>query len=209
MKIISLLIALTFLQLNSFAQEWKKSFAEAEAAYTKLSYEITIKHANGQLSATTSVEEDLQLTTDNAVKMMSRGRIYHSTFNELGKWEAYTRISENKKLKVANTTTGSSRQDYVFYDDAKATSFDFAGIAIGTTRHIEYELMHNDLHLLMPFYFERYFPLINGELRIVFPSSVKIKYVVKGLDANKVHFSESQKKDRTTYSSTTAKRSCR
>jgi hypothetical protein len=202
MKTTLLLTALSFLQLNTFAQEWKKNFGEAEAAYTKLACEITIKHTNGQLSASTSVEEDLQLATDNAVKMMSRGRIYHSTFNELGKWEAYTRVSENKKLKVANTTTGSSRQDYIFYDDAKATSFDFAGIAVGTTRHIQYELMHNDLHLLMPFYFERYFPLVNGEFRIVFPSSVKVKYVIKGLHADKVHFSESQKKDKTTYSFT-------
>src|SRR5215216_6405596 len=96
---LSLIAFLTFLSQFALSQEWKKDFADAEAAYTKLSCEVTIKHNNGQLSATTSVEEDLQLATDNAVKMMSRGRIYHSSFNELKKWEAYTQVSENKKLK--------------------------------------------------------------------------------------------------------------
>ena len=80
-------------------------------------------NGEGKLSAVSSFEEDIQLATENAVKMMSRGRIYHSSFNELKKWAAHTQLAENKKLKVANATTGSSRQDYIFYDDAQATSF--------------------------------------------------------------------------------------
>jgi transglutaminase-like putative cysteine protease len=192
----------SFIYSSVYSQDWKKNFADAEAAYTKLSCEINIRLNDGKLSAISSFQEDLQVATENAVNMMSRGHIYHSSFNELKKWEAHTQVSENKKLKVANATTGSSRQDYIFYDDAQATSFDFAGIAVGTTRHIEYELMHNDLHLMTPFYFERYFPVISGELRIVFPSSLKIKYVVKGLSPEKIQFSESQKKDKTTYTFT-------
>ena len=191
---ITLLTAFCCLALDSYGQEWRKTFPDAEAAYTKLSCEVNIRWSDGKLSAVSSFEEDIQLATENAVKMMSRGRIYHSSFNELKKWAAHTQLAENKKLKVANATTGSSRQDYIFYDDAQATSFDFAGIAVGTTRHIEYELMHNDVHLMTPFYFERYFPVVNGELRIVFPSSVKIKYVIKGLNPEKVQFAESQKK---------------
>lgn len=199
---ITLLTAFCCLAFDSYGQEWRKTFPDAEAAYTKLSCEVNIRWSDGKLSAVSSFEEDIQLATENAVKMMSRGRIYHSSFNELKKWAAHTQLAENKKLKVANATTGSSRQDYIFYDDAQATSFDFAGIAVGTTRHIEYELMHNDVHLMTPFYFERYFPVVNGELRIVFPSSVKIKYVIKGLNPEKVQFAESQKKDKTTYTFT-------
>lgn len=195
--LVSLFSCLTY--TNSYSQDWRKNFNDAEAAYTKLSCEVNIKFSDGKLSAISSFEEDLQLATENAVKMMSRGRIYHSSFNELKKWAAHTQVSESKKLKVANASTGSSRQDYIFYDDAQATSFDFAGIAVGSTRHIEYELLHNDLHLMMPFYFERYFPVIKGELRIVFPSTLKIKYLVKGLNPERVQFSESRKKDKTTY----------
>jgi transglutaminase-like putative cysteine protease len=199
---LSVLILFSFVAYRAVGQEWKKNFADAEAAYTKLSCEVNIRLNDGKLSAVSSFEEDLHVATENAVKMMSRGHIYHSSFNELKKWAAHTQISENKKLKAANAITGSSRQDYVFYDDAQTTSFDFAGIAVGTTRHIDYELMHNDLHLMVPFYFERYFPVVNGELRIVFPSTVKIKYAIKGSNPEKVQFSESQKKDKTTYTFT-------
>jgi len=185
------------------AQDWKTTFPEAEAVYTQASSEVTIKQVGGKLIAIRTLSEDLQLVSDNAVKMMSRGHIYHSSFNELRKWEAYTKLpNESKKVKVTNISTNSSRLDYVFYDDSKATSFDFAGIGIGATRHIEYELVHNDLHLLTPHYFDEYFPLIKGELKINFPPSVKLKYIVKGIHADKVIFTESKKKDKITYTFT-------
>lgn len=191
--------------LHGRAQEWRKDFPESEAAYTKLGCEVVIKSDNGVLSASSSYKEDMQVATENAAKMMSRGRIYHSSFNELKKWDAYTALPESKKMKVANTSTSSSRQDYIFYDDSKATSFDFAGITAGATRHLEYELQHNDVHLLMPYYFDRYFPVIDGELKIVFPASVKLKYVVKGLNADKIRFSETRRKDKVTYTFTAAR----
>jgi transglutaminase-like putative cysteine protease len=181
------------------AQEWKKTFPDAEAIYTGLSCEVEIKMVEGQLTANSNFEEDLLLDTDNAVKMMSRGRVYNSTFNELKKWDAYTRLPESKKIRVANISTGSSRQESIFYDDVKTTSFDFAGVTVGATRHLDYQLQHNDVHLLTPYYFDRYFPVQKGELRIVFPSSVKIKYVVRGLNKDNISFSESRKKDKTIY----------
>ncbi len=181
------------------AQDWKKTFPEAEAIYTNLSSEVEIKVVDGQLRATSSIEEDLLLSSDNAVKMMSRGRVYHSTFNELKKWDAYIQLPESRKVKVANISTGSSRQESIFYDDTKTTSFDFAGVTVGATRHLDYQLQHNDVHLLSPHYFDRYFPVQKGELRIVFPSSVKMKYVIKGINADKVTFTESRKKDKTIY----------
>ena len=198
-----LLFAAIGLQLTAGAQTsktLKEQFPAADAVYTNLLCHVDISMNNeNKLVASSRYEEDLVFLTDNSVRMMSRGRIYHSSFNTLGDWTAYTKLPDNKKLKIANTTTNSSTQNYIFYDDAKATSFDYSGATLGATRHLEYVLQHNDPHLLTPHYFDRYFPVANGELRISFPSSVKIRYVVKGVSADKVQFSESRKKDKTIY----------
>jgi hypothetical protein len=178
---------------------WQKEFPTAEAAYTNLSCAVNFRLEEGKIVATSNYSEDLVLSTENAVKMMSRGYIHHSSFNALKSWNAYTESPQRKRLKVANAQTSSSRQSYIFYDDAQATSFDYVGTAVGATTHLEYELQHNDAHLLIPYYMERYFPVINGELQINFPSSLQVKYVVKGLHADRVEKTETRRKDKVTY----------
>jgi transglutaminase-like putative cysteine protease len=196
---LSLAALALFLSQGASGQTVQTPFPNAEAVYTRLACEVTIRNDRGKLTARSSYSEDMLLATDKGVKMMGHGSIYHSSFNELKDWDAYTRTGENKKLKVSHVNTGSSRQDYVFYDDAKETSFDFTGVTPGATRHIEYELFHSDPHLLSPFYFDRYFPVREGELKVVFPSDVQIKYLVKGANAGRVHVEETRRKDKTTY----------
>jgi hypothetical protein len=179
----------------------KTQFPNAEAVYTNLLCQVNISlDKENKISVNSDHAEDLLFLTPNAVQMMSRGRIYHSSFNVLKDWNAYTQLPENKRIKIANTTTASSRQDYVFYDDTKQTSFDFAGAVSGATRHLAYQLQHSDAHLLTPYYFDRYFPVLNGELRITFPDKIKVKYLVKGVNSNNVVFTESKKRDKVTYS---------
>jgi hypothetical protein len=192
----SVLAALSAVQAQ---EDLSKRFPNAEAVYTNVRCDVNITKENGKWIATSSVTEDLQFLSDNSVKMMGKGRIYHSSFTQLKKWDAYTQVSERKKIKVANVSTASSRQDYIFYDDVQATSFDFAGAGVGTTRHLEYQVQYNDIQMLSPHYFERYFPVLEGEIRITFPSDIKLKYLIKGLSKEKVRMEQSQKRDRTTY----------
>jgi transglutaminase-like putative cysteine protease len=200
-KLLLFFLSCVFCYSSRAQENWKKKFPDADAVYTNRSCDVNIKWEDKKLIAVSEFSEKLLFLTDNSVKMMSRGSIYHSSFNELKKWEAYTQLPDDKrKLNVSNTTTTSSTEDYIFYDDAKSTSFDFTGAVIGATRHLEYQIVGKDAHLLSPFYFERYFPVAESELRIHFPSDVKIKYLIKGLHANKIAFKESKKKDKTTYS---------
>lgn len=182
------------------AQDWKTKFKDADAVYTSLGCEVQIKWENGKLVSTSNYSESLVYLTSNAVKMMSKGHIFHSSFHELKSWDAYTQLPDlKKKLKTSNTSTASSRQDYIFYDDAKSTTFDFTGGIVGASRHLEYQLLNKNIHLLSPYYFERYFPVAETQLSITFPSNVKLKYLAKGLNASKIEISESRKKDRITY----------
>lgn len=194
-----ILLSISFLGAQA-QEDYRKLFPEAEAVYTNLAREMTIKREDGKLVAYSNVSEDLVYLNDKSVKMMNRGYIYHSSFNKLESWNAYTQLpDEKKKLKTSNASTSSSRQDYIFYDDVKLTSFDFAGSVVGATRHLEYQLKHTNILLLNPCYFERRFPVVNGEFQVTFPSDIKVKYILKGLNADKISFSESRKKDKTTY----------
>src|SRR5829696_51039 len=143
LKTGALLVTVAFCKFSVAQTDWKKIFPSAEAVYTNLSCDVTIKMEEGKWMATSNFSEDLLYLTDNSVKMMSRGRIYHSGFNELKRWDAYVQSPESKKVKVSNASTTSSRQDYIFYDDVKSTSFDYAGATIGATRHMDYQLRHN------------------------------------------------------------------
>jgi transglutaminase-like putative cysteine protease len=201
MKFVGFIFFFVLATITAHAQEdWRKIFPNAEAVFTNRTCDVTIKKENDKWIATSDFSEDLVYLTDNSVKQMSRGHIYHSGFNQLKKWDAYIQLPDDKKKwKVSNAKTSSSTQDYIFYDDVKSTSFDYTGGAVGATRHLEYQLHHTDVHLLSPYYFERYFPVGESELRIIFPSDVKIKYVARGLNADKIVFSESKKKGQTIY----------
>lgn len=199
-RLLTAMILVLASTMPAFAQDWKTKYSNADAVYTKLACEVVIKWENGKLVSTSNYSESLVYLTGNAVKMMSKGHIYHSSFNELKSWDAYTQLpDEKKKLKTSNTSTASSRQDYIFYDDVKSTTFDYTGGIVGASRHLEYQLLNKNIHLLSPYYFERYFPVAENQLSITFPSNVKLKYIAKGLNASKIQVTESSKKDRITY----------
>ena len=175
---ISLLLLLNSPWLVSRAQhleEWEKTYPDAAAVYANMSNYVKINFENNNLTATSEHSEDLVYLTENGVKMMSRGFIYHSSFNVLNKWNAYTQPAGVNKIKVTDSKTINSQEDWIFYDDAKQTMFDYSGASVGADSHLEYEIQHTDAHLLSPFYFDRYFPVINGELKISFPEDVSVK----------------------------------
>src|SRR6476661_2263326 len=81
----------------------KAKFPNAEAVYTNLLCEVNITvDKGGNINTTSDHTEDLLYLTPNAVKMMSRGHIYHSSFNVLKGWEAYTQLPERGRVKIAN-----------------------------------------------------------------------------------------------------------
>lgn len=199
---IPLLFLFSCLWLSNHAQhidEWKKTFPDAEAVYATMSNYVKIDFENDSLVATSEHSEDLVYLTENGVKMMSRGSIYHSSFNVLNKWDAYTQVTGARKIKVTDSKTVNNPEDWIFYDDVKQTIFDYSGASVGADSHLEYEIQHTDAHLLSPFYFDRYFPVVNGELKISFPEDISVKYIIKGNHAQDVKFQEQRKKGKVTY----------
>lgn len=162
-----------------------------------ITYHITVQ--NGQPVVQSDETQQIMYLNAAAGAYMSKFRFTHSSFHELQQYAAYTRTANDKKVKVDNFTTTDSKSSGVFYDDVKETSFDFPDIGPGAVGNLQVSLLHKDPHLLSPFYFTRGVPVLHAELKISFPKDMQLKYLVKGIHAEKIVFSQEEHHGEITY----------
>jgi hypothetical protein len=185
--------------LAQIDQEVKKKFPGEEAVVLESSVHYRISLKNGEPDVESSEKQQLLFLSDNTSAYMSRYGFSHSSFHQVLKYEAYTRTPQNKTIKVTEFKTTDSKSNSIFYDDVKETMFDFPSISPGAIGTLEMTTHHKDAHLLSPFYFSRRVPLINAELKISFPKSMVVRYIVKGLEKERVKFSEDSRRGEITY----------
>jgi hypothetical protein len=179
--------------------EMQKAFPAQDVVYTNVSFEMKISLDGDQLIAKSERTTDFMALTDNAGLYMSKQSVYHSGFNQLDDWSAYTITAEGKKIKVTDSKTASNSSDNIFYDDVKETSFNMPAISPGAMGQVKYKIRHTNPYLLSPFFFDHYFPVANAELVLSFPEEVSMKYIIKGLHKNEVNFTSETRKGRTTW----------
>jgi hypothetical protein len=180
-------------------EEIKKKFPGEEAVLLNsvLTYKITIK--DGAPAVESKNVQQFMYLSSNAGAYMSKYGFTHSSFHELQEYAAYTKTPDNKKIKVTDFKTTDSKSSGIFYDDVKETSFDFPAISPGAVGTLELSMLHKDAHLLSPYYFARSIPVMNSELRITFPKSMSVKYLLKGDDTSRISVSQETKRGETTF----------
>ena len=182
------------------AEEILAKFPGEEMAVLNSSQHYHISLKNGQPAVESNDVQQLIYLTANAPAYLSRYGFAQSSFHQITSFNAYTKTADGKKIKVTNFKTSDNRSSSVFYDDVKETNFDFPGLGLGAVGTLEMETVHKDPKLLSPFYFTRRIPVVYSELKISFPKSISIKYIIKGLDKEKVQFTEETRRGETTYS---------
>jgi len=197
-----LLLACLYLSIVSHAQtadELKAKFPGEEAVVLNHSMAYELKIKDGQPYASSKRNEQIMYLSANAASYMSKYNFYQSGFHQLTAYEAYTKTAAGKKIKVTDFKTDNSTSGGIFYDDVKETSFDFPALSPGAVGNLELSEVHTDPHLLSPFYFTRGVPVVNSELKISFPKDMSVKYIIKGSDKDKVHFTEDSRRGETIY----------
>jgi hypothetical protein len=164
----------------------KKQYGLEHAVFLKNSLHYNISIKEGKPYVESSEIQQIQYLTPDASKYMSSYGFYHSDFQQLISYDAYTRTVSDKKLKVLDFKTKSSTEDFVFYDDSKETTFDFPAVEEGAIGNLEVSWVNKNPYLLTPFYFERNIPVLKSELKISFPKDMTIKYHLLGADSSKV-----------------------
>lgn len=201
-KLIVILLPLLAAVTGALAQnteEIRKKFPGEEAVVLNNSqqYKITLK--NGEPYVESKDVQQLLYLAENPSTYMSRYGFSQSGFHQVTAYEAYTRTPDNKKIKVTEFKTSDNNSSSIFYDDVKETSFDFPALTTGATGNLEMSILHKDGRLLSPFYFSRYIPVINAELKISFPKDMSVKYLIKGNEKDRIKVIEDQRRNEITY----------
>ena len=136
---------------------------------------------------------EMMVLNEKANGMLNKDRVYHSTFNQLKKLEAYTLVPDGnsvQKIKVVDFKTQASPSHGVFYDDVKETSFDYPKMMKGSIAHVETTYENKEFRLLNSFYFSNYLPVHHATYSITYPDDVDIRYIIKNDDNNIVQIKE-------------------
>jgi hypothetical protein len=177
----------------------KQKYPGEEAVLLNAAEHYTIKMKDGKPYVESTETQQLLYLSGNAAAYMSRYGFSHSSFHELREYEAFTQTAEKKKIKVTDFKTSNSQSSSVFYDDVKETRFDFPAITAGAIGNLQVTVVHNNPYLLSPYYFARSIPVINNTLTVSFPKEISIKYVLKGLNTDKIQFTQDTRRGETTY----------
>jgi hypothetical protein len=200
----SLILLLNVLVLPTRASAQK--LAELKSRYpgqdaimlnSSTQYKVSIRD-NEPYVESRETEQMMYLST-TAATYMSRYGFTQSGFHTVTEYDAYTQTADNKKIKVTNFKTGDLRSRSVFYDDVKETVFNFPAIGEGAIGVLNQKILHKNPYLLPPHYIGRGIPVVNNELIISFPKTVSVKYFLKGLNTDKILFTESKRGNEITY----------
>lgn len=181
------------------AAELKSKYPGHDAVLLNSSTQYRITMKDNEPTVESRETEQMMYLSSNAATYLSRYGFTQSGFHQVTEYEAYTQTADNKKIKVTNFKTGDQRSSSVFYDDVKETIFDFPAIGEGAIGVLNQKIIHTKPNLLPPHYFGRRIPVVNNEMTISFPQSMSVKYILKGLNTDKIIFTESKRGKEITY----------
>ncbi|TWI99279.1 transglutaminase superfamily protein [Mucilaginibacter frigoritolerans] len=187
-----ILFPLAFLSLHinsSKAQtfdELRKQFPDEKAVLltNKLEYNINLKEGKPYIES--NEVQQIEYLLGSATTYMGGFGFSHSDFQQLVNYNAFTLTAANKKLKVSEFKTSTDKESFVFYDDVKETTFNFPAVEPGAIGTLQVSRLNKDPHLLSPFYFSRYIPVANSELKITVSKDISLKYQLIGLDTSQI-----------------------
>ena len=197
--VLATALGISYTAVAQDVEELKRRFPGDDAVMLNASAQYRIRIKDGEPYVESKENQQLMYLRANAAAYLSQYGFGHSSFHEVKEYEAYTQTADNKKIKVTNFKTSSSKSDGVFYDDVQETMFDFPAIGQGATGNLNLQIIHRKPYLLSPHYFGRSIPVVNDELKISFPKEVSVKYILKGQDTDKIKFTEDSRGGETTY----------
>ncbi len=200
MKRFVLLVTLLFITvLACYAQsveQMRKIFPDKLAVYSNINRALEISFDKGVPYAEANEVSEMMILDDNANGLYNKDKVFHSSFNELKKVEAYTLVPDgnsSKKIKVMDFKTQSSPSQGVFYDDVKETSFDYPRLMKGSISHVETDHYNKDIRFISSFYFSNYLPVHKATYSITYPEDLDIRYIIRNDDKKIVQVKESSR----------------
>lgn len=187
------------------ADEVLEKFPGELAVILNYNRDVRIFFKDNQPVAETKEEVQILVLDDKANGIYNKYKIYHSSFEEIKDIEAYTKMPDGnkyKKIKVTDMKTETSTSSGIFFDDSKETTFDFPSMMKGSVSTVAHTQFLKDAHLLIPFYFTSYMPVVNAKFTVSFPSDLDLHYIIKNNETENVKMTEDKKSRQTVYTFT-------
>ncbi len=201
--LLSSALVCLFLQSKSLnAQTFdalRKQFPDEKAVLLNRTLEYNINLKDGKPYVESNELQQIEYLLGSATAYMGEYGFSHSDFQQLVNYEAYTRTPDDKKLKVSEFKTSTDKEDFVFYDDVKETTFNFPAVEPGSIGNLQISYLNKDPHLLSPYYFKSYIPVANSELKINVSKDISLKYQLVGLDTSQITVSVESKHHNNIY----------
>lgn len=195
-----LIVLFTWFTCSAKAQsleELQKKYEGNIAVFTKNHETLNILFKDDSLVAESVEEEEFMLLDEKAIGVLNKYKVYHSSFSELKKVEAYTLVDDGSKKRnkiiVESFKTQNNQSNSIFYSDSKETSFDFPQVTKGSICNAKATKYFKDIHLLKPFYFNNYLPVDNLKYTVIAPENVELKYLLKNNDNNFIQVNQYKK----------------
>jgi len=182
-------IGLCFCANNSNGQTFesiRKQFPDEKAVLLNRTLEYNIDLKDGKPYVESHEAQQIEYLLGSATTYMGGYSFYHSGFQQLIAYEAYTRTPDDKKLKVSEFKTSTDKESFVFYDDVKETTFNFPAVEPGAVGNLQVSWHNTDPHLLSAYYFTGYMPVVNSELKLTVAKDISLKYRLIGLDTSNI-----------------------
>jgi hypothetical protein len=176
-----------------------KQFPDEKAVLLTRNLEYTINLKDGQPNVESREVQQLAYLQSAATTYLSDFSFSHSDFQKLDTYQAYTRTADGKKLKVTDFKTSTSKESFVFYDDFKNTTFNFPAVAPGAIGNLEVSWKNKEPHLLSPYYFSSFIPVVNSQLKLTVADNVSVKYRLMGLDTSHITVKTEHSRGNTVY----------
>lgn len=175
--------------------ELQQQYPDKLAVFSNInrSVEIFLNKETGEPCSQANEVSEMMILSDKANGLFNKDRVYHSSFNELKKLEAYTIVPGGAKVKVTDYKIESSPSQGVFYDDVKQTAFDYPRLVKGSIAHVETDHYNKDIRLMSSFYFSSYLPVNKATYTVSFPEDMDVRYIIKNDTKKQVTVTESKK----------------
>lgn len=177
----------------------RKQFPDEKAVLLNRTLEYNIDLREGKPYVESKEVQQIEYLLNSATAFMGEYSFYHSSFQQLISYEAYTRTPDDKKLKVNEFKTSTDKENFVFYDDVKQTTFNFPAVAPGAIGNLQVSYHNTDPHLLSSYYFTGYMPVVNSQLKITVSKDISLKYRLMGLDTANISVAVERKHHENIY----------
>ena len=171
------------------------------AVYSNKEHLTIDVNKKGEISAVNKVVSERLMLTENTADYNEQ-EIHFTSFTEIKDINAYSLQLDNgsfKKIPARGFSTQNATSGGIFYDDHKKINVTYAAPTKGTITHLDYTEVYKEARFLSSFFFGFYVPVVDQEFKVTVSNKVKIKYLVRGDNTDKITFTKTESGGKTTY----------